>query len=160
MRLLSILLLVLAALGCVQTASAAQRDAPAATPVRVTPTEAQTLDMLLASLPGSYARADALHDTGLAAPIRLIAGSVRGRVREARVGLATQAPSQTASALRSLDRLARMLAATDRRFQPWPLTLEVNAVSARARSESASPAMESCRRLRSSSAAAASYSRA
>lgn len=131
-----LMLALLAALAGVQTASAAAGGDGIAPPQpKIAPAEAQTLDMLLGALPGRYARADSLHDTSLAAPIRLIARSVRDRVRASDAGLSTQAPAQTARAMRSLDRLVSVLRATDHRFQPWPLTLEVSALSARAQRE-------------------------
>jgi high-affinity iron transporter len=89
--------------------------------------------MLLGALPAMYARADAVHDTSLAAPIRMIARGVRDRVRASRVGLGAQAPAETARAVSSLNHLVILLRPTARRFEPWPLTLDVNALSARAR---------------------------
>jgi high-affinity iron transporter len=124
-----------AARTAVARTAVAASDASATEQTPIAPVEAQTLDMLLGSLPASYARADSPHDTRLAAPIRLIARELRDRVRESAPSSGTQTPAPTARALASLDQLVAMLRPTDRRFQPWPLALEVSALSARARGE-------------------------
>src|SRR5262245_29164003 len=67
----------------------AQTGGRVSTSVAITPTEAQTLDMLLALLPSRYESAHPLHDTRLAAPVRLLARAMEERVLQGRGALAT-----------------------------------------------------------------------
>jgi high-affinity iron transporter len=113
------------------TAAASSKVATAAT-TGITPAEAQGLDLLLTVLPLRYASADPTHDPTLAAVSRLIANGVQARVRESQALLHTRDPIQTARAVHSLDQLAMLLQATTVRYQPWPLTLQVSALSAQA----------------------------
>jgi high-affinity iron transporter len=124
-------------------AGSAHASAPIAPakPVRavaIAPTEAQTLDMLLALLPGRYESAHPLHDTKLAAPVRLLARAMQERVLQARPALAASDPTAAARALTALDGLTKALRATDERYQPWPLGFEVDDLARRARVELAS----------------------
>jgi high-affinity iron transporter len=119
------------------SASAAERAAAVASTAAITPTEAQTLDMLLALLPSRYESARPAHDTALAAPVRLIARDVRARVIEAHVASGGRESSgeraARARAISALSSLSSALRATELRFQPWPLGFEVSALARQAR---------------------------
>jgi high-affinity iron transporter len=119
-------------------AHVAERAPTPSAPAQITPTEAQTLDMLLALLPSRYESAHPAHDTTLAAPVRLLARDVRERVLEARGAIDASKPVASARALVALSALTKALGATEQRFQPWPLGFEVSALARRARSELAS----------------------
>jgi high-affinity iron transporter len=131
------LLALVAAQPLTSSAFAAERAPLTAATAQITPTEAQTLDMLLALLPGRYASARPAHDTALAAPVRLIAQDVRERVIEARAASGGHESSgqrvASTRASAALSSLSSALRATELRFQPWPLGFEVSALAARAR---------------------------
>ncbi|HTZ85307.1 MAG TPA: FTR1 family protein [Solirubrobacteraceae bacterium] len=139
MALLTLLLVLpgpaVAASATSAASSPAGSPAAASTPPAITPTEAQTLDMLLALLPSRYENAHPLHDTKLAAPVRLLARAVEQRVRQASGALAASDPSAGARALAALESLTRSLRSTNERFQPWPLGFEVSDLATRARTE-------------------------
>jgi high-affinity iron transporter len=119
-------------------ASSALAAEPALTPTataQITPSEAQTLDMLLATLPARYESAHPAHDVTLAAPVRSVAQDVRERVLEAQAALRAGHPAAAGRALVTLTSLTSALRATQQRFQPWPLGFEVSELAARARSE-------------------------
>jgi high-affinity iron transporter len=126
---MSLLVLVLA----LPSPAGAASPVGATSPAAITPTEAQTLDMLLALLPSRYESAHPLHDTKLAAPVRLLARAVEERVLEARGSLAASDPGAGTRALAALGSLTKALRATDERFQPWPLVFEVSELATRAR---------------------------
>jgi high-affinity iron transporter len=134
---LAFVLALIAVQARTQSAAAASGGAGVRAPVSasVSPDEAQTLDMLLAVVPGRYTSAHAAHDPASAVPVRLIARAVRDRVRDARSQLVAQAPDASERATSTLDRLATALAPTARRFATWPLTYEIAALSATARRE-------------------------
>ncbi len=98
----------------------------------VSASDAQGLHMLLALLPVRYASAPPTHETESAAVVRTLARGAQRRVAELRSTLAARDPAGTARALRTLVSLEALLGPTTQRFQPWPLTLEVNALSAQA----------------------------
>jgi high-affinity iron transporter len=124
-------LCVVAALTALPSAGRAfARSAPAAESAAVTPAEAQGLRLLLTLLPVRYASADPTHDPTGATLSRLIARGVQRRVLELRPLLSARDPVRTAQAVRALARLRGLLGATTVRFQPWPLTLQVGALSA------------------------------
>jgi high-affinity iron transporter len=108
-------------------ASSAQRVAPA-----LGAAEGQALHRLLAVLPARYASAQPTHDLRLAALTRVLARGVQRRTLELRTQLATRDPARTAQAVQALARLETLLGSTTQRFQPWPLALEVSALSTRA----------------------------
>jgi high-affinity iron transporter len=101
----------------------------------VTAAEAQGLDLLLTVLPVRYASADPTHEPTLAAVSRLLARGIQSRVLESEEPLRVRDPRRTARAVGALDQLTTLLAATTVRYQPWPLTLQVNALSALAQRE-------------------------
>ncbi len=98
----------------------------------VSTSDAQGLHMLLALLPVRYASAQPTHETQSATVVRMLARAAQRRVGELRSTLAARDPAGTARALRTLIGLEALLEPTTQRFQPWPLTLEVNALSAQA----------------------------
>ncbi|HEV3323115.1 MAG TPA: FTR1 family protein [Solirubrobacteraceae bacterium] len=98
----------------------------------VSASDLQTLHLLLALLPVRYASAQPTHETQSAAVVRLLARGAERRVAELRPQLAARYPAATARALRTLVSLQALLAPTTQRFDPWPLTLEVDALSAQA----------------------------
>lgn len=106
-----------------------------ATAPSITPTAAQGLDLLLAVLPLRYANADPTHELAPAAVVRALAQGVRREVLASGGFLRARNPTRATRAIEALDRLTTELQATTTRFQPWPLTLEVSAWSARARAE-------------------------
>jgi high-affinity iron transporter len=116
-------------------APAAERPAAPTAQAQITPSEAQTLDMLLATLPARYESAHVTHDTALAMPVRLLARDVHERLLEARPALEGSDPAAVRRALGTLDSLTKALGATQQRFQPWPLGFEVGRLAARARGE-------------------------
>jgi high-affinity iron transporter len=132
-----VLALIAASAGAQSAAAAAAEGTAPRAPLSagISPAEAQTLDMLLELLPGRYTSAHASHDPASAASVRLIARAVRDRVRDARSQLVAQAPDAAERATGALDRLATALAPTARRFATWPLTYEIDALSATARGE-------------------------
>jgi high-affinity iron transporter len=101
----------------------------------ITADEAQGLDLLLTVLPLRYANADPTHNPAPAALTRVLAQGVQRQVLASAAFLRARNPIRTARAIQALDRLTAELQATTTRFQPWPLTLEVSAWSARARAE-------------------------
>jgi high-affinity iron transporter len=134
---LLVLVVLLAARPVAASASAAERAPAAALTAPITPTEAQTLDMLLALLPSRYESARPAHDTALAIPVRLLADDVLERVIEARAASGGRESSAqrvaSARALATLSSLSVALRATELRFQPWPLGFEVSALARQAR---------------------------
>jgi high-affinity iron transporter len=110
-------------------------DAQSPSPAGVTASEAQGLDLLLTVLPRRYANADPTHDPAPAALTRVLAQGVQRRVLASAASLRARNSARTAHAIQVLDRLNAELQATKTRFQPWPLTLEVGAWSARARAD-------------------------
>ena len=108
------------------------RRLPAVAGAGVSASDAEGLQMLLALLPVRYASAPPTHETQSAAIVRMLARGARRRVAESRSTLAAHDPAGTARALRTLVSLEVLLGPTTQRFQPWPLTLEVNALSAQA----------------------------
>lgn len=129
------LLVLLALRPAASSALATERTPGLTASAQITPTEAQTLDMLLALLPSRYESAHPAHDTTLAAPVRLLAQDVRERVLEARGTLVAGKPVASTRVLAALGALTKALEATEQRFQPWPLGFEVSALARRARSE-------------------------
>ncbi len=129
------LLVLLALLSAASSALATERAPRPTAPAQITPTEAQTLDMLLALLPSRYESAHPAHDTTLAAPVRLLAQDVGERALEARGTLGAGKPAASARAQVALGALTKALGATEQRFQPWPLGFEVSALARRARGE-------------------------
>ncbi len=117
------------------TAVDAQNDAQSPSSAGITASQAQGLDLLLTVLPLRYANADPTHDLALAAVTRVLAQGVQRQVLASAALLRARNPTRTARAIQALDRLTGELQATTTRFQPWPLTLEVSAWSARARAE-------------------------
>jgi high-affinity iron transporter len=115
--------------------SPAATDSAPATSANITPHEAQALNLLLTVLPARYGSADASHEPTLAAVSRAIAHGIRQRVLASAPALRASDPQRTARALGALDRLATLLQATTVRYQPWPLTLQVSALSALAQRE-------------------------
>ena len=93
--------------------------------------EGQGLYLLLAALPVRYATAQPGHDTELATVVRALASGVDKRVLELRSRLSAGEQSSATRVTRELASLRAMLAPTDERFQPWPLSFEVSALSAR-----------------------------
>ena len=135
---LACVLALIAASAGTQSAGAAAADGAAPRALLstgISPAEAQTLDMLLELLPGRYTSAHASHDPASAASVRLIARAMRDRVHNARSQLVAQAPDASRRVTSALDRLATALAPTARRFATWPITYEVDALSATARGE-------------------------
>ena len=132
------LLVLLAVRPPASSALATERAARPTAAAQITPTEVQTLDMLLALLPSRYESAHPAHDTTMAAPVRLLAQDVEDRVLEARGTPDASRPVASARALVALRALTKALGATKQRFQPWPLGFEVSALARRARSELAS----------------------
>jgi high-affinity iron transporter len=112
-----------------------QNDVQTPSSAGITASEAQGLDLLLTVLPLRYANADPTHDLALAAVTRVLAQGVQRQVLASAALLRARNPTRTARAIHALDRLTGELQATTTRFQPWPLTLEVSAWSARARAE-------------------------
>jgi high-affinity iron transporter len=108
------------------------RGLPAAAGAGVSASDVQGLRMLLALLPVRYASAQPTHETQSAAVVRMLARGAQRRVAELRSTLAARDPTGAARALRTLVSLEELLGPTTQRFQPWPLTLEVNALSAQA----------------------------
>src|SRR5580704_11681291 len=113
----------------------AQNDAQSPSSAGITTSEAQGLDVLLTVLPLRYANADPTHDLASAAVTRVLAQGVQRQVLASAALLRARNPTRTARAIQALDRLTAELQATTTRFQPWPLTLEVSAWSARTRAE-------------------------
>ncbi len=101
-------------------------------PAVLSASEGQALQTALMVLPGEYASAVPTHDATLAAVTRALAGRVRDGVLTQRGRLAQSDPASAALALESVDRLVTLLAPTSVRLQPWPLALEVAALSERA----------------------------
>lgn len=101
----------------------------------ITAREAQGLDLLLTVLPARYGSADATHEPTLAAVSRLIARGIQQRVLVSAAALRAGDPIRTARAVGALHRLTTLLQATTVRYQPWPLTLQVSALSALAQRE-------------------------
>jgi high-affinity iron transporter len=99
--------------------------------VTISSTEAQTLDMLLASLPERYASAHPIHNVAATAPLRLTVATVRARALQA--GRSLRDNPSGARALASLRNLTNALGATARQYQPWPLGFEVSALVTRTR---------------------------
>lgn len=130
-----VLLLALAmqAFAAVSADGATQVPAPA--PQAIQPAEAQTLDLLLAALPARYNAAHATHDTSLAATARTIARSTLDAVSGRRAELSAVDPGATSRAIAALETLSGSLRQTTERYQPWPITFEVEAQSATARRE-------------------------
>jgi high-affinity iron transporter len=93
--------------------------------------EGQGLSLLLGALPVRYAAAQPGHDTELAAVVRALAAGVDRRVLELQRGLSSGEQSSLTRVTGELARLRAMLGPTDERFQPWPLSFEVSALSAR-----------------------------
>ncbi len=93
--------------------------------------EGQGLSLLLGALPVRYAAAQPGHDTELAAVVRALAAEVDKRVLELQRGLSAGERSSLTHVTGELARLRAMLRPTDERFQPWPLSFEVSALSAR-----------------------------
>jgi high-affinity iron transporter len=151
MRLAGICLIALTAmLGSVTAAAAAGEDAPqapahltasagAARPATatsgITALEAQGLQLLLTVLPQRYASADPTHEPTLAAVSRVLARGVQRRVLASQALLHARDPRRTEQAVHALAQLSTLLQATKTRYQPWPLTLQVSALSALAQRE-------------------------
>jgi high-affinity iron transporter len=93
--------------------------------------EGQGLSLLLGALPVRYAAAQPGHDTELATVVRALAAGVDRRVLELQRGLSAGEQSRLTGVTGELTRLRTMLGPTDERFQPWPLSFEVSALSAR-----------------------------
>lgn len=152
-RLLAALLLA----GCIVASSAAGTtnaspipgiDAPNSRPGAnnaITKRDAVDLSALLVALSSEYVSAVPTHDVTLAAVTRSLAGGARARVLALRAQLGLRDGVASASIVQSLDRLVGMLAPTSVRLQPWPLSLEVTALSERVRRSLASPAPASPR---------------
>jgi high-affinity iron transporter len=121
--------------GAASSAGAASASGAAATSTSITAREAQGLNLLLTVLPARYESADVTHEPTLAAVSRLIARGVQQRVLVSTAALRAGDPIRTARAVGALDRLTTLLRATKVRYQPWPLTLEISALSALAQRE-------------------------
>ena len=93
--------------------------------------EGQGLSLLLGALPVRYAAAQPGHDTELAAVVRALAAGVDRRVLELQGGLSAGEQGSLTRVTGELARLRAMLGPTNERFQPWPLSFEVGALSAR-----------------------------
>ena len=93
--------------------------------------EGQGLYLLLGALPVRYAAAQPGHDTELATVVRALAAGVDRRVLELQSRLSVGERSSLTRVTGELKRLQTMLRPTDERFQPWPLSFEVSALSAR-----------------------------
>jgi high-affinity iron transporter len=90
------------------------------------------MHLLLGLVAARYASAQPMHDTHAAALVRQLAQDARRRALELGTGLAAGNPAAARQATRTLSQLEALLRPTTLRFEPWPLTLEVNALSARA----------------------------
>ncbi len=121
----------------VPSVSPAGSRAPAVDPsasggAGITATEAQALELMLSVVPLRYASADPTHTLAPAAVSRALAAEARTRVLASQAFLHARSPALTKQLLQTLGALTGELQATRERFQPWPLTLEVKALSARA----------------------------
>jgi len=139
-RLLCLCLMALLTLPPSIAGAAAPSDHGAGEPAPVstagiTPLEAQGLSQLLELMPVRYQSADPTHEPMLAAETRLLAHGIQSRVLESQALLRARDPRRTARAIGALDQLTTVLRETTVRYQPWPLTLQVNALSALARRE-------------------------
>lgn len=106
--------------------------APAQASVAIAPAEAQALELLLRVVPLRYATADPTHELTPAAVSRTVARLARARVLRSQAWLRARDPRDTARLVGAVNQLASELQATAVRYQPWPLTLEVQATAARA----------------------------
>ena len=118
-----------------QGASAAGSQSADPATSQITPLEAQGLDLLLAVLALRYQSADPTHEPTLAAVSRLLAGEVQRRVLASQALLRLHDPRRAKRVLDSLAQLTTLLRATRARYEPWPLTLQVSALSDRVRGE-------------------------
>jgi high-affinity iron transporter len=112
--------------------AAAHTAAARAAAPGITPAEAQGLELMLSVVPARYASADPTHTFAPAAVSRTLAADVRERVLASQAFLRERDRRRTAQLLGALGTLTSELRATTEQFQPWPLTLEVKAWSARA----------------------------
>ena len=101
----------------------------------ITALEAQGLQLLLTVLPQRYASADPTHEPTLAAVSRVLAQEIQRRVLASQELLRARDPRRTEQTVRALAQLTTLLQATKTRYQPWPLTLQVSALSALAQRE-------------------------
>jgi high-affinity iron transporter len=132
----------------------------APTSAAIAASDAAGLHAVLAALPDEYASAVPTHDATIAAVSRALAGGARTRVLALRAPLDARDAAASASVVRTLDRLVALLAPTRVRLQPWPLTLEVSALSERAQRTLAGLAPPPPRRSRSYAAIEAALERA
>ena len=100
--------------------------------------DAAGLRALLAALPSEYASAVPTHDATRAAVTRSLADGARARMLALQARLDARGGAASASVVQGLNRLVDMLVPTSVRLQPWPLSLEVSALSERAQRELAS----------------------
>ncbi len=106
-----------------------------ATSAPIAPAEAQALDLLLTVLPVQYASADPTHEPTLAAVSRVLARGIERRVLESRALLRARDPARTARVLGALRQITTLLGETTVRYRPWPLSLQIDALSERAQRE-------------------------
>lgn len=123
---------LLLALLTLAPSSAGAASSPRLTGTAIAPAEAQALVQALAAVPLRFATADPTHELAPAAVSRTLADLVRARAARSQSWLQARDPRAAAQLLRALGELTRELQATTVRYQPWPLTLEVQALSARA----------------------------
>lgn len=93
--------------------------------------EGQNLQLLLDALPVRYAAAQPGHDTELASVVRALAHGLDRRALELQSAPGFGRRAAMAPVTADLARLNAMLGPTDERFQPWPLSFEVNALCTR-----------------------------
>ncbi len=121
----------LASLPAAREAQASDVHQTAGTTSSGTLHEGQGLYLLLSALPVRYAAAQPGHNTELAAVVRAVAAGLDKRVLELRSRLDVGERSAVTRVTGELARLDAILAPTDERFQPWPLSFEVSALCAR-----------------------------
>src|ERR1700691_3493845 len=115
--------------------AAATPNGLAMTSPAIAPAEAQGLDLLLTALPLRYASADPTHEPTLAAVSRVLAHGIQSRVLESQALLCARDPARTARVLGALHQLTTLLEETTVRYQPWPLSLQIDALSEQAQHE-------------------------
>jgi high-affinity iron transporter len=133
-RLLCVCVVALAAMGS-SVASASASGGPVAASAPIAPAEAQALGLLLTVLRVQYASADPTHEPALAALSRVLADGIQGRVLESQALLRARDPVRMARVVGALHRITELLGETTVRYQPWPLSLQIDALSERAQRE-------------------------
>jgi high-affinity iron transporter len=125
-------LTLLVSLPAARSASALGLQSPKAVAGSALADDAQGLHLLLSVLGARYVSAQPAHSTEQAAVVRLLAGGVDRRVLELQGQRRDRDSVATAHIAQTLARLQTLLEPTKQRFQPWPLSLEVSALVARA----------------------------